>query len=323
MIKGQDIHFSQFYNSPLNINPALTGVFKEDVRFIGNYRRQWQSVPVPYLTFSGAFDMKFEHRKLPNGFFAGGFLINYDKTGDPELSTTNLTLSGSYTHRLTDNNLLTLGVQFGSGQRALKLGQLSFGNQFNGDTYVPSADPRENLTDESIFYTDLSTGLNWRVQDGNGRFKMDLGFGLFHLTQPKVNFSNEATATLSRRMSIYLLATYQIQPKMDVLFMAMNQKQGAYTELIGGGALRYRLNQQRGKELAVQFGVNYRLIGKKDAIIPTVEILYTAWKLGFSYDVNLSEFQLATDKNGGPELSLIYTITKVKPVKATKSCPIF
>lgn len=307
----------------MNINPALTGVFKEDVRFVGNYRRQWQSVPVSYLTFSGAFDMKFEHRKFPNGFFAGGLLINYDKAGDPELSTTNLTLSGSYTHQLNDNNLLTLGVQFGSGQRALKLGQLSFGNQFNGDIYIPTSDSRENLTDESIFYTDLSTGLNWRLQQEDGLFWMDIGFGLFHLGKPQVSFYNEATTTLERRMNFYLMANFQIQPKMDVLIMAMNQRQGAYTELIGGAALRYRLNQKRGKELAVQFGVNYRLIGKEDAVIPTMEVHYTAWKLGFSYDVNLSDFQRATDKNGGPELALIYTITKVKPVKATKSCPIF
>jgi len=58
---AQDIHFSQFYHSPQNINPSLTGVFNGHQRFIGNYRSQWNSVPVSYMTFSGAYDMKFYH----------------------------------------------------------------------------------------------------------------------------------------------------------------------------------------------------------------------------------------------------------------------
>ena len=101
---AQDLHFSQFYHSPLNINPALTGVFKGDLRFAGNYRRQWQSVPIPYLTFSAAFDMKYFHRKLGNGFFAGGFIFDHDKSGDAEMRYTQITFSGSYTHQLNENH---------------------------------------------------------------------------------------------------------------------------------------------------------------------------------------------------------------------------
>ena len=108
-ISAQDIHFSQFYNSPLNINPALAGVFKEDIRFIGNYRSQWQSVPVPYLTFSGAYDQKFLNFKLGNGFFAGGLIFNIDKAGYSELSISQLSLAGSYTLQLNDLNFLLLG----------------------------------------------------------------------------------------------------------------------------------------------------------------------------------------------------------------------
>jgi len=44
-LHAQDIHYSQFDRSPLNINPALTGLFKGDLRFIGNYRSQWNRVP--------------------------------------------------------------------------------------------------------------------------------------------------------------------------------------------------------------------------------------------------------------------------------------
>jgi len=46
-LTAQDIHFSQYGNSPLNLNPGLAGVFGGDLRFVGNYRKQWLTVPVP------------------------------------------------------------------------------------------------------------------------------------------------------------------------------------------------------------------------------------------------------------------------------------
>ena len=55
---SQDLHYSQFYNAHVNINPALTGIFNGDVRVAGNYRSQWKAVPVPYMTFTGAGDFK-------------------------------------------------------------------------------------------------------------------------------------------------------------------------------------------------------------------------------------------------------------------------
>ena len=32
---SQDLHYSQFYNAPLVISPALTGIFNGDQRFYG------------------------------------------------------------------------------------------------------------------------------------------------------------------------------------------------------------------------------------------------------------------------------------------------
>ena len=49
---AQDPHYSNWQMSPLNQNPANTGMFEGDARFILNYRNQWQSVKVPYNTFS-------------------------------------------------------------------------------------------------------------------------------------------------------------------------------------------------------------------------------------------------------------------------------
>ena len=99
---AQDIHFSQYYNIPLNINPALTGVFKEDIRIAGNYRSQWNTVPVSYQTFSAAFDMKYAHPSIQNGYFAFGGVFNRDQAGDSDLSLSQISLSASYTRPLSE-----------------------------------------------------------------------------------------------------------------------------------------------------------------------------------------------------------------------------
>lgn len=49
--RAQDLHFSQFFNSPLTTNPANTGFIPDaNYRFGANYRSQWTSVPAPYTT---------------------------------------------------------------------------------------------------------------------------------------------------------------------------------------------------------------------------------------------------------------------------------
>ena len=59
-LNAQDIHFSQFYMSPLNLNPALTGVMNCNVRLVANYRNQWASVlkSNAFKTYSVSYDQR-------------------------------------------------------------------------------------------------------------------------------------------------------------------------------------------------------------------------------------------------------------------------
>ncbi|MES1226414.1 MAG: type IX secretion system membrane protein PorP/SprF, partial [Bacteroidota bacterium] len=41
---AQDPNFSQFFASPLTLNPALTGKFDGVYRVAGNYRNQWPTI---------------------------------------------------------------------------------------------------------------------------------------------------------------------------------------------------------------------------------------------------------------------------------------
>src|SRR3954469_24980686 len=80
---GQDIHFTQYFTSPLTLNPAMTGLVPEELRFAANYRTQWSAVSSnPYTTGSATFDIATLKNKLPEGDALGlGLVVQYDKSG--------------------------------------------------------------------------------------------------------------------------------------------------------------------------------------------------------------------------------------------------
>ena len=83
---SQDIHFSNWQMSPLNLNPANAGMFDGNGRLIFNYRNQWKSVPVPYSTFSFATDFNLDKSLIKKTDEAIGIIFNHDASGDGRYS---------------------------------------------------------------------------------------------------------------------------------------------------------------------------------------------------------------------------------------------
>ena len=320
---AQDIHFAQYYNSPLNINPALTGVFEADMRFIANYRSQWNSVEVPYNTLSGSFDLKYFHKKFENGYFGGGFIFNHDQAGDSELSLTQFSLSGSYTQILNENMLMTAGFQAGPGQRAFNTERLTWHNQHDGEQYNPLLSSRENFRTTNLGFIDLSAGINLFIRDEDERAWANVGISMFHINQPRMNFTDETEQFLPSRFTVYSFGNIVLTDQSQLILHAMGNLQNSYNEVVVGAGYHYQLSDEAGKALGIRFLTTYRPVGTNDAIVPMLEFHYNAWRLGLSYDINISDFKVATNGRGGPEFSLQYVITKVKPPKEFKVCPIF
>src|ERR1700748_2299843 len=64
VVKAQDPHFSQFFASPLTLNPALTGKFDGDVRIAGNYRNQWPTINRAFTTGTVSADFHIMKNKI-------------------------------------------------------------------------------------------------------------------------------------------------------------------------------------------------------------------------------------------------------------------
>jgi len=327
---AQDIHFSQFGNSPLNLSPGLAGVFGGDLRFVGNYRNQWQSVPVPYTTFSGSVENKVYWTKGKyDRFLTGSFVLNYDRQSSIHLTSIQVGIPISVTMPLASNKFLTVGVTPAFGQRAFDTNRLTFDAQWVDCIFDPAADAREDqlFQSNSLKYFDLSAGGNLRLQSETKRSRLDVGAGLHHINRPNHDFwSSDLTepgnVKLYSKLTIYAMGLVQLSSTFDLVGQGLYQRQGGYREVVYGGGLRMHLNQKPYRELALQVGLDYRH-RYQDALIPHVEVLWRTWTLGFTYDMNpFSDVNIITNRRGGPEVALIYRFYKVKPLAKFKTCPI-
>src|SRR5688572_8283353 len=61
---AQDPNFSQFFASPLTLNPALTGKFDGVYRIAGNYRNQWPSINNAYTTATVSADFSILKNRI-------------------------------------------------------------------------------------------------------------------------------------------------------------------------------------------------------------------------------------------------------------------
>lgn len=325
-VVAQDLHFTQFFNSPLNTNPGLTGVFNGDLRFGLHYKQQWKSVPVDYLTFSGYADKKFYGKNNDKGFFSAGILFNYDRAGDSRMTLLQGALSATYTFILNERNLITVGPQLGVSNMSANFGDdLAFGNQWTGlvfDATLGSGEPFDEK--ESVTYFDLGAGINYRWQKSE-RTHIDVGGGFYNITSPNHSFYDyDVTSDLPLRYSLNASAWIQLSDLLDVWGHVLFQFQDVNREYVPAVGVRLHINRKRGSQFALDIGGVARMNNDHvDSWNPYVAFEFNQFFLGLSYDITDSDFGDNVGREGGPEISFRYILKNVKPLKNFKNCPIF
>ena len=316
-IKAQDIHFSLWDMSPLNLNPAMTGQFDGDYRFNGNHRNQWSSVTVPFTTYSLSGDARNIFGKKN---YSGGLQVNQDRAGDSKFSTFQVNASGAYMLDLQGDSLhnLSFGAQLGVTNRSLTYDPLQFDAQYNGFQYDASLDNQETFARASRTYVNTNVGVGYfrKLED---RKIVSGGIGFFNLLRPKQSFFNDDAIKQDIRMTVHANAEWKVAEKWDVIPSLIFSAQGKYKEFNIGANARYVLTDFVGLYRAVWAGVYYR---NKDATFITVGVNYDAWKVGLNYDINLSSLRPASNGRGGFELAVQYIIKFAKPTRVMhRICP--
>ncbi|MBL0343089.1 MAG: PorP/SprF family type IX secretion system membrane protein [Bacteroidetes bacterium] len=319
-LTGQDIHYSQFEASPLNLNPAFTGLFNGDLRFVANHRRQWKSVTTPYSTFSGSFDMALGGLSSEKNRYSGGLLINKDQAGDSELGLFQAALSFSMIRSLDQESkhFLGAGIQIGYSQRSINYSTLTFDEQYTGDSFDPNAGNTENFAGENHGYGDVGAGIAWMMR-ASERAKVGAGISFQHINRPDDSFLG-AKVKMFPRLQADLKADFAVAERFDLVPAVIFMNQGSFKELTGGTSVRYRFSEMPGRKYAFLLGGWLR---KSDAFIASAGVDYNNLGVGVSYDFNTSDLDRASNGRGGYELSLIYIITKVKPLGIKPPCPLY
>jgi len=321
---SQDIHFSQFNSSPLNLNPAVTGFFTGKHRFVLNHKSQWSSITTPYQTSSASYDTRLLKRKARRKDNIGlGITFYRDIAGDSDYGTMQANLSVSYIKGLNNfnNHFLTIGLVAGAAQRNMNFGNLTFDNQFNGENYDPSLHHGENLKAQNFMYFDLGLGIHWFYQF-KSRLNLSAGMAAFHLNKPNQSHMENLDIILNPRYLFHSKAQIEAGRKVDLVpsFQIMNQ--GKYYEYLFGSMLKLITNDEPDNYISVNFGLFMRY---NDAIIPVLGLDYKRFNAGISYDINYSDLRNASDLQGGFEFSLIYILAEKsgRKIKRKMYCPIF
>lgn len=316
--RGQDIHFSQYAETPVNVNPALIGVMY-DTRAIANFRSQWGSVGKSYDTYGLTFEQAIGNKKVTKrSYWAVGVNLFRDQAGDAKMSNLSPNLGLSYITYLSDRQFkISGGIQGGLNYRTVNVDNLTWDSQFNGYKYDANRPSGEKTPRSAITAMDLGGGINLnyaeskRFLNSKDGHKFDIGVAAYHFQLPRNSFFN-STERLYGRYVGYMNGEIAIKAlRLFLVPSIIHMRQGPSKETTVGFLFKYSLvdpttftNERKATTLSV--GSYYRF---KDAIVPTVAASYDKWSLGIAYDLNVSQLTPASNLRGGLEIMLRYNVT--------------
>ncbi len=345
-LKAQDIHFSMFDMAPLSLNPAHTGAFYGTYRVGGIYRDQWASfLPGQFTTPSFYIDAPVLVVRKRDWVGVGAMFYS-DRVGTPQLSRTTYQLSASY-HLALDKkarNILTLGVQ--GGQISWNFNQDCGGVPCYGDeidaslgggglgagstldalaSFFPlsSSSPGGGNNDRGKSYFDFQTGLLFKSQV-NKETDFSIGVAVLHLGNSSSVIANKDTLSKANRIPQRVNAHAQLNMALTDKFTLTPQilytRMGPASEAVLQAWGTYLWDPQ--KQISLRAGLGYRF---SDAAEVLLGIDYKDFRVGVSYDVNVSSLKDATRFRGGFEAAVSYIgkIYKKPKVKPAVICPKF
>lgn len=322
---GQDPQFSQYYATPLYLNPAFAGTGFAH-RLSLNSRIQWPSLPQAFISNALSWDMNVP--SFNSGF---GLLAVTDKAGTVGLRSTSLGLVYSYRIYLGRNWVWSAGLNFKYAIRDIDFTKLLFGDQieFGGGGTVPSVDPAAfNLRNTSFF--DFDFGFLFYND------KIWAGIAASHLNEPNTSFIEDEfrlpmKITMHAGMKIPLnTGIFATKRPTNITPSIYYKRQDTFDQLDVGINYYYE---------PIRFGIWYRGVPIKkftgpegnsylshDAVIFLIG--FSAWNFEFNYSYDFTVSELGVNTNGAHEFSLSYQFKskKIKELRKKKKpipCPAF
>lgn len=292
LLQAQDPMFSQFYASPLQINPAFAGVTIAP-RLTLNYRSQWGQFDGGYETYAATYEQAIEG--LNSGI---GLIVMADDAMDGVYKTNRISGVYGYKLKINDQSFIKFGLEAGFIRTNLDWDRLQFGDQIDplNGFEDPLGNPNQSgeLRPANLGKTIFDVGAGILVYTN----KMYGGISIKHLNSPDeslLEINQNLGAGLPMRLTFHAGAEFAVNGnnnRNDATFISPNVlivKQGDFGQVNAGAYAGF------GKFFG---GAWYRLgFSNADAAILLAGYREGILRIGYSYDFTVS--QLASVNTGG------------------------
>lgn len=329
-VNAQDSHYSQFYASPLTLNPAMTGMMNYDWRVAVihknqnslNYTSEDAAFKGAYQSQGMSFDMVFAKEQFKKDYFGAGILVNNESLFGL-INGTGIYGSGSYNLFLDNENLISVGLQVGYMMKTIgAYNDQIFPNQVNEfgsafDKNQPSGEFGANAN-----FLDLNFGAAY-LSRITKRISLINGIAFHHINRPVERFGAGQKYRLPMRTSIHSGAKFKILENFQLVPNAIFITQGASKELNLGTSFEVHIPENVSPTVVASLGSYYRMNASGgDAIIVVLGTSYQNINFGVSYDINMGK-KLLNGNKGGLEFSLVYSgaLFSSKKIRLLIDCP--
>lgn len=230
---AQGLHFSQYYNAPMLVSPANTGLMSDNDYRVGfNYRSQWASVPVPFKSYSFYGDMQIFRRRNGTNWLGLGAATFSDKAGDGNLALSRWEGFAAYHIELGSTQMVSVGMSAATVQRSVDFSKLTFDVQWDGFVFNNTLPNGEKGTLSKANYLDVGAGINYAIFPGELVY-LKIGASVAHINQPKESFYGQENL-LGMRPTGYIDMLARIGSKVVINPSVYYTTQKSATEIIFG-----------------------------------------------------------------------------------------
>ena len=302
---AQDLHFSQFFNSPITSNPANTGFLPDaDYRIGGIYRDQWSSIlSAPYKTYNISGDAQVLRNKIENGWLGLGAVVMSDVAGSGGLRSTEIFGSVAYHQMVASSSLISAGINLGWVNKYVDVSKLTFPDQFNSTFFDRSLPTSVSFATNTVNYFDVQVGMNYAYFPNENTY-LHLGYSVLNVNRPTETFftTNGDSSVIPLRHIIFADASLKVDEKAIINPILYFTTQAKAVEFMLGMTLNYKLTDFGEKQLIAGL---YDRFG--DAVIPMVGFEVNRLRFTFSYDATTSSLSNFNNSQGASEISIIKT----------------
>ena len=320
VLKAQDIHFSQFFETPLLRNPGLAGIFTGSYRLQMVYRDQWRSVTDGYKTGSLNGEYKFPVGKGDDFLTFGGQFL-FDRAGTTALTQISVLPVINYHKSISaeQNKYLSLGFMGGVVNRNFDRSKMTTDGTYTG------GNDGEAIVIPNYTYLDGSVGMSYNSNlSQRPEDNYYLGVAYHHFTKPKNSFFRDPTIRLNPKWVGSAGFRFGISQTSYITIQADYSQQEKYQEILAGAMYGMKIGPETENPDYVLHGGFF--VRWNDALIPVIKMDYSGFSFAFSYDVNTSRLKPASASRGGFEVSISYIGFSKRHDRATLNsilCPRF